>query len=460
MTPVSLRKGPLRVAPRHLIPLSFLAAILTGTLLLLLPAATAPGQETDFVTALFTATTSVCVTGLTVVTTASHWSLFGQSVILLLIQIGGLGVVAIVSLLALLMGRDFSLARRALLQDAIGLDTRLGLAQFLLRVVGGTLLVEAAGALLYLPFFLPAYGARGVWIAVFTAVSAFCNAGLDLFGAESLAPWGGCAPVVLTTSALIVLGGLGFVVWFDVLKTAREGKRAGLSFRARLSRLQEHTKLVFALTAVLLLAGAAVFWLCERDNPGTIGGCSGGDSVLSAFFQSVTLRTAGFSLFPQENLTTLSSLFSCLFMFVGGSPIGTAGGIKTVTIFFFLLNAESYIRGRSETLVFRRRVPEELLRRAGAIVTVSAAAVLSLTALLIALERVPAADALFEMVSACATVGLSRSLTPGLGTAGRLAVAFAMFLGRIGPLSMAVFFAAPDREKGHIRHAPGRFFVG
>ena len=454
------RKGLPRVGPRHLIPLSFLAAILAGTLLLLLPAATAPGRETGLVTALFTATTSVCVTGLTVVTTAHHWSAFGQAVILVLIQIGGLGVVAIVSLLALLMGRRFSLAGHALLQDAFGLDTRSGVVRFLLRVVKGTLLAEGVGALLYLPFFVPAYGARGVWIAVFTAVSAFCNAGLDLFGAESLAPWGGCAPVVLTTSALIILGGLGFIVWFDVFGAMREGKQAGRPLRARLSRLSEHSRLVLLLTGFLLLAGAVFFWVCERGNPGTIGGRPAGAALLSAFFESVTMRTAGFSIFPQENLTTLSSLLACLLMFVGGSPIGTAGGIKTVTMFFFLLNADSYIRSRPESLVFRRSVPGEVLRRAGAIVTVSAAAVLLLTALLIALERVPAADALFEMVSACATVGLSRSLTPALGTGGRLAVAFGMYLGRIGPLTMAVFFANPDRDREKIRHAPGRFFIG
>lgn len=460
MASISYWKNLSRIGPKHLIPLSFLMTILIGTLLLLLPVSTAPGNETGFVTALFTATTSVCVTGLTVVTTASHWSFFGQVVILLLIQVGGLGVVSIVSLLIFFLGKKFSLSGRSLLQDAFGLDTRLGVLRFLLRVVKGTLIVEGAGALLYLPFFLPAYGTRGFWIAVFTAVSAFCNAGIDLFGAESLAPWSGCVPVVLTTSGLIVLGGLGFVVWFDILKTMREGKKAGYSFNTRLSRLSEHTKLVLLLTVFLLLGGAVVFLFSERNNPGTFGGLSAGSSFLHALFQSVTLRTAGFSLFPQENLTPLSTLLSCLLMFIGGSPIGTAGGIKTVTMFFFLLNAETYIRGRSETLVFHHRVPEELLRRAGAIVTISSAMVLLLTAVLLMLEQISIADAIFEMLSACATVGLSRSLTPQLGIAGKIIVSFAMFLGRTGPLTMAIFFAIPDQNKRHIRHAAGQFFVG
>lgn len=455
----SLRKKLMRISPRHLIPLSFLLAILLGTMLLLLPAATAPGNSTDFITALFTATTSVCVTGLTVETTAAHWSPFGQAVILLLIQIGGLGVVAIVSLLALLLKKRLSLAGRTLIRDAFGLETRSGLLRFLLRVARGTLVTEGIGALLYLPFFLPAYGIRGLWIALFTAVSAFCNAGIDLFGAESLTPWGNCPPVVLTTSALIILGGLGFVVWFD-LPLLRKGKREGMPFSSRFSRLSEHTRLVLLLTGFLLLSGTLVFFFSERRNPGTLASLPAGQALLQAFFQSVTLRTAGFSLFPQENLTAFSSLAACLLMFIGGSPIGTAGGIKTVTAFLFLLNADSFIRGRSETLVLRRRVPGELIGRACAIVTVSAAAVLSLTGLLLLLEPVKATDALFETLSACATVGLSRSLTPCLGAAGRLTIIFAMFLGRIGPLSMAVFFTRTSPEKGRIRYAPGRFFVG
>ena len=444
--------GPFRAKPRVVIPLSFLAAIAAGTLLLLLPASTAEGAHTDFVTALFTATTSVCVTGLTVVPTAAHWSRFGKAVILLLIQLGGLGVVAVVSLLMVVARRRFTLSGRTLLQDAFGLESGQGAIRFLRRVVRGTLIAEGIGALLYMPFFVPAYGAaRGAAVSVFTAVSAFCNAGIDLFGADSIAPWRGHAPVMLITSLLIVLGGLGFVVWFDVLDCLRD---------RRPSRLSAHTRIVLLSTAFLLLSGTGLFLFSEWGNPDTLGALPAPGRLLNAFFEAVTLRTAGFSAFPQEKMTGLSTLAACAQMFVGGSPIGTAGGIKTATMYLFLLNAYAFVRGRNGTAVFRRRVPEDALRRAGAVVTIGASAVFLLTALLLAAEPVGLGDALFEILSACATVGLSRSLTPSLHTAGRLIVVLSMYLGRIGPLAMAVFFLRPEREAGPLRYARGRFFVG
>ena len=450
-----------RLRPAHILPVSFLLAIAAGTLLLSLPVSSADGSGAQFTTALFTATTSVCVTGLVVVDTYAFWSPFGKAVILLLIQAGGLGIVSCFALLMLLLRRRFYLSDRALLQDAFNLDTRTGVVAFLRRVFCGTLIVEGAGALLYGFCFIPLYGPlHGSLLSVFTAVSAFCNAGIDLFGPDSLAPFAGSFPVLSVTMALIVLGGLGFVVWFDLSDRFRLGRRRRYSLRQTAGRLGEHTRLVLRLTAALIFSGAVFFFLCERHNPATLGSLPLPAQLWGALFESVTLRTAGFSTFSQGKLSAPSSLAACLLMFIGGSPAGTAGGVKTVTCFFVLQNALSYIRGQKETVVCRRRVPDELMRRSAAIVTVSLLAVLSLTALLLLAEPVPAADAFFEIVSACATVGLSRGITPQLGTAGRLIVILAMYLGRIGPISMAVFFIHPAGREQKITHAAGRFFVG
>ncbi|MBR1407550.1 MAG: potassium transporter TrkH [Clostridia bacterium] len=462
VNPVQRKAPPIRrLRPAHILPVSFLFAILTGTVLLLLPVSSADGTGAPLTTALFTATTSVCVTGLTVVETAAYWSPFGKAVIFLLIQAGGLGIVSCFALLMLLLRRRFSLSDRALLQDAFNLDTRTGVIAFLRRVFRGTLIVEGAGAILYSLCFIPEYGLRrGILLSVFTAVSAFCNAGIDLFGADSLAPYAGSLPVLAVTMALIVLGGLGFVVWFDMSDSLRHARQHRYPLRRAVGRLGEHTRLVLRLTFILIFSGAVFFFLCEHRNPETLGSLPLPAQLWGALFESVTLRTAGFSAFSQGKLSAPSSLAACLLMFIGGSPAGTAGGVKTVTCFFVLQNALSYIRGQKETVVYRRRVPDELMRRSAAILTVSLLAVLVLTALLLLAAPLSAADAFFEIVSACATVGLSRGVTPQLTTAGRLIVILAMYLGRIGPISMAVFFIHPAGREQKITHAAGRFFVG
>ena len=444
------RKG-MRLSPAQIIPASFLGAILLGALLLLIPACTAEGRQTTALTALFTATTSVCVTGLTVVDIHAHFTPLGQGIIMLLIQVGGLGVVSVVALLMVLLGRRITLSERQLLQDAYGLSERRGLVRFLRRVFFWTAGIELLGAALYALRFVPRYGLRGVWLALFTAVSAFCNAGIDLIGPESLTPYREDPLVLGVTMALIILGGLGYIVLFDLQGLLGRGKRA---------RPSEHARLVLLLSGALILLGAAVFFVCERGNPRTLGALPLPSQLLGALFESVTLRTAGFSTFAQGEMRGLSTFFALALMFIGGSPIGTAGGVKTVTFFLVLLNALSYLREEEETVLFSRRVSEELLRRASAIVTFCLGAVFLLTALLMAFSGVSPGDALFEVVSALGTVGLTRGLTPGLNAPGQLLVILAMFLGRIGPISMAVFFAKSRPAERSVRHATGRFFVG
>ncbi|MBR3475330.1 MAG: potassium transporter TrkH [Oscillospiraceae bacterium] len=454
-------RGSFRLSPVHIIPLSFLLAIAVGTLLLLLPAASAEGAETDFLTALFTSTTSVCVTGLVVVDTYAHWSLFGKVVILILIQLGGLGIVTAISMVMLFLRRRFSLRSRTLLLDALNLDSRLGLLSFLARIFKWTLIVEGLGAALYCFAFIPRFGpVKGIWVSVFTSISAFCNAGIDIIGPDSLHGYAGSPLVLIVTMGLIVLGGLGYIVWFDLGRCAKDAIHFRFSPRQALRRLGEHSRLVLRLTLWLILLGAVLIFLAEYRNPDTLGNMSPGGKVLNSLFQSVTFRTAGFYAVPQEKLGTFSCLVGYLWMFIGGSPIGTAGGVKTVTMFLVLANTISYTNARKATTLFRRRISDELMQKAAAIVMISFLTMFVSALLLLAFEPVSMTDGLFEAVSAVATVGLSRGLTPSLHTAGRLVIIATMYLGRIGPISMALFLARPKPGKNSVTYGEGKFYVG
>ncbi len=454
-------KKKLRLSSAQIVPISFLGAILFGTLLLLLPFSTAAGETTSPLTALFTATTSVCVTGLVVVDTYAHWSLFGKIVILLLIQLGGLGIISVTSVLMLMAHKKFSLSMTVMLHDSFNLDSLSGLMKFLVRVFRGTFIVEGIGALMYMPSFIPQFGVvRGIWYSVFTSISAFCNAGIDIIGPDSLIGYNTNLPVMFTTMLMIVMGGLGYIVWFDVTHGVKDGIRRGYSPLRICKKFSEHTKLVLILTAVLIFGGAAVVFIFEYTNPDTIGGMSAGGKILNSIFQSVTFRTAGFAAMPQQALRESTCAFGDLLMFIGGSPVGTAGGVKTVTFFAVLLNAVSYIRDRNETVIFGRRFSTEVIRKAAAVATVSFMVSLFMTLLLMTSDGVSLTDGLFETISATCTVGLTRGLTPTLSTAGRIIIIISMYLGRIGPISMALFFSGKGSDKNKVSFAQGRFIVG
>ena len=322
----------IKLSSVYVIPLSFLGAILIGTILLALPIASTDGSWTPLVDALFTATTSVCVTGLVVVDTFSYWSIFGQVVILLLIQIGGLGVITVVSTLMLVAHKRFSLSDRLMLRDAMNLDSMAGLLAFLIKVIRGTLIVELAGALLYMLAFVPRLGiARGIWVSVFNAVSAFCNAGIDILGPDSLMPYRDDPLILAVTIMLIVTGGLGYVVWFDINSKIMRGEEKRSEPAQIFKSLTEHTKLVLTMTLVLIFAGTAIILAAEYNNDQTLGALSFPLKLLNSLFESVTFRTAGFATISQKGLTDVTCLAGCILMFIGGSPIGTAGGIKTTT---------------------------------------------------------------------------------------------------------------------------------
>ena len=450
------------LSSEHLIPLSFLGAIILGTILLMLPFSAASGQETDFITALFTATTSVCVTGLVVVDTYSHWSVFGQAVILVLAQIGGLGIITFFSMLLLVTRRKFSMGQRMMLKDALNLNTRSGILGKLVRIMLGTFTVELIGAVLYSFSLVPLLGVKkGIWASVFNSVSAFCNAGMDIIGPTSMGQFSSQPGMLLTTMLLIVMGGLGYVVWFDVSSGVRDGVKKKFTPVQIWKRFSEHTKLVLSLTFFLILFGAVAIFIFEYDNPGTIGNMSLPDKIINSFFESVTLRTAGFASFPQRRMTETSCIVSYLLMFIGGSPIGTAGGVKTVTFFLATMNIITYINQDKKNLVFHRRVDDDLMRKATVIVAVSSFTVVVMTLALMATNRgLGITNALFEVVSASATVGLTRDLTPSLNLAGRIIIIISMYLGRIGPISMAIFFAKPKKSNNTSKYADGEFYVG
>ncbi|SFC48417.1 TrkH family potassium uptake protein [Butyrivibrio sp. YAB3001] len=451
----------IKLAPVQIIPLSFLITIVIGALLLTLPVASASGEGTSFLTALFTATTSVCVTGLVVVDTYAHWSFVGQLIILVLVQIGGLGMIAIASMLMVLIGKKFSLTDRMLLRDAFNLNSESRLLSFLVRVLKGTFLVEGIGALLYAIDFIPAFGIKkGLWCAIFNAVSAFCNAGMDVIGPNSMGDYRNNPLVMSVTMILIITGGIGFVVWFDVVEKIKEGYKKRFSPLLIINRFSEHTKLVLSFTLILLFGGMIIFTITEFNNSGTIGNMNLGEKLVNSLFESVTLRTAGFASYPQENLSYASCMVAYVLMFIGGSPIGTAGGIKTVTMFLLIMNLRTYVSHQNEKVIFGRRVSEDSMRKASAITFVGVVAVFILTILLLMLNPVPMEDALFEVVSACATVGLSRGLTSTLGIAGRIIIIIAMFLGRIGPISMVAFFSRDKMDSNKINYSEGIFYVG
>ena len=437
----------------QLITLGFLMAILIGALLLTLPCSSADGTVTSFVDSLFTSTTSVCVTGLVVVTTATHWSFFGKLVILCLIQLGGLGIISFTTGMMMVLRKRITLRDRVLLEDSLNLNTLKGLVRFLKRIFKGTFLVEGAGALcysfLFIPMFVQECGVvegvlRGLWYSVFHAVSAFCNAGIDLFGDAGVTAFASSPWFNIVTMLLIIFGGLGFIVWWDIIENVKRSAQVRFSLRQSFQRLKLHSKITLVTTVSLIVAGAVFFFCLEYTNPETIGNFSLPQKVMASFFQSVTLRTAGFSTFSQSGLR-IGSVLVCLFlMLIGGSSISTAGGIKTSTFAALVLSTRMTIQGKDHLVVFHRHIPHKTVQKALAVSMVSLLVFVAAVFTLYMTEGGGMVDVAFETASAIATVGLSRDYTGKLHLAGKLIITLCMYLGRIGPISLAIFF---ERKK-------------
>ena len=447
-----MMKKKFSLTTTQIIMLSFLAVIFLGSLLLSLPISSADGEAVSYLDALFTATTATCVTGLVTLTTASTWSVFGQAVILVLIQVGGLGVVTIMSALMILLQKRMGIGDRLLIQDAFNLNSLSGIVRFVKRVILGTALVEGIGALLYMTVFVPEFGLRGIWIAVFTSISAFCNAGMDIIADNSLSSYATNPIINLVTCTLIILGGIGYIVWWDVM-----GLRKGAAGRRRLSL---HSKIAISTTLLLIFGGGLLILLFEYHNPRTIAELSLFDKLQVSLFQSVTTRTAGFATVPQQDLTNASSILCLLLMFIGGSPVGTAGGIKTVTIAVLFASALSAVRNRQEVTLFQRNISKQAVSKAVAVTTMSFVILFTSTLLLSAVSPGEPLDILFETVSATATVGLSRDLTPYLNAYGKVIIIGTMYLGRVGPISLALALNSGKKQQNIIKNPTEEISVG
>ena len=452
-----MKKQRFSISTTHMILLSFLIVILIGTILLSLPVSAADGKPVSPLDALFTATTATCVTGLVVTPTFSTWSMFGQVVILLLIQIGGLGVITIMSRVMILLQKKMGIGDRLLLQDALNLNTLSGLVVFVKRVVMGTLLVEGVGALLYMTVFVPDFGPKGIWISLFTSVSAFCNAGIDIIAENSLCNYALNPMINAVTCSLIILGGIGYIVWWDVLRVTKRpsGKRKHL-FR----NLTLHSKIAITASLLLIAVGAVLIFMFEYHNPQTMSDYTLAEKIQASLFQSVTTRTAGFATIPQENLTNATSIVCLLLMFIGGSPVGTAGGIKTVTFAILMASAFSTIFNKEDTNLFGRQLAAEAVRKAIAVTCMSFIIMFVSTVLLAAVTNASALDIVYETVSATATVGLTRNLTASLGSAGKWIIILTMYLGRVGPISLALAFNRKKENQNIVRNPVEEVSVG
>ena len=452
-----MKKYHFHFSTTQTILLSFLLAILFGSALLALPVSSANGAAVPYIDALFTATTSICVTGLVTVPTFSAWSPFGQVVILFLIQIGGLGVVTIMSGLMISLHRRIGIKDRMLIQDAFNLNTLSGMVRFIRKVIAGTFLVEGIGALLYMTVFVPEFGVRGIWISVFNAVSAFCNAGMDVISENSLYAYVHNPVVNIVTILLIVFGGIGYIVWWDIVGALKNVRRQKLKCFANLTL---HSKIALSVTGILILAGTAAIFVFEYNNPLTMGNFSLFEKLQASLFQSVTTRTAGFATIPQEDLTNASAIVSLLLMFIGGSPVGTAGGIKTVTFAILIVSAFATIKTHSEAELFHRTIPKHAVSKAVAVVSMAFIILFTATLLLSAVIDADALDIVYETVSAAATVGLTRNLTSDLNLWGRIIIIITMYLGRVGPISLMIALNTKKETKNIIKNPTEDISVG
>ncbi|MCI5899068.1 MAG: TrkH family potassium uptake protein [Firmicutes bacterium] len=428
-----LRKIKNNMTRTQMIALGYFLLIALGTLLLMLPAASKTGEKTNVLTALFTATSATCVTGLVVVDTGTYWSVFGQCVILGLIQIGGLGFVTIGVLFATVLNRKITLRTRGLLQESMNVSQMGGVVRLAKLALRGTAVIELTGAFLLSLRFVPEFGViKGIGFGIFHSISAFCNAGFDLMGADkgvysSFTSYAGDALVNLVIMILIVVGGIGFLVWDDIFVHGRHFRKYAL-----------HTKLALSVTAVLIFGGAGLFFLFERGN--LLAGSGLKESILASLFSSVTARTAGFNTIDTAGLTTSSKLLTMVLMFIGGSPGSTAGGIKTTTLIVLLIFVRANLRHSRGCNIFGRRLEEDAVKKASSVTMISMILIISTSIVICFFQTLPMEDVLFEVFSAIGTVGMSTGVTRELNSASRLVIVFLMYCGRIGSMAFALFF--------------------
>lgn len=450
MAPELKRK---KLTVTKIIFLSFIGVILFGTILLSTPFVTVSGRPTAVIDALFTATTSVCVTGLTTLDTGTHWNLLGQSVILLLIQIGGLGLMTFVSILSYMVSNKISLQQRRFLSEAANTGNAVSIKSILRYIIGGTAFFELLGAGLLAITFIPEFGVgMGIYKSIFTSISAFCNAGIDVFVSEagpfsSVICYADRPMVLLPIAFLIIIGGLGFFVWQDIVRARKW------------SKMQLHTKAVLLTSGILILIGFLSVLLFESGNPETLGAKTIGNRLSLAFFQSVTPRTAGFTAVNLADMKETSLLVTLVLMLIGGAPGSTAGGIKVSTAAILVMLFVSTVRGRQDVNLLKRRVEPNLCQKAVSVFFLHLTAAMVASLFLMAFDGVSLLEALFEVISALSTVGLSLGITPDLSAMSSLLLIFLMYFGRIGMITFTMTFFKNESGKGSIRYPEGKIFI-
>lgn len=438
------------LTPARVLTVGFAGLILLGGLLLSLPIASKSGIGLDFLDALFTATSAVCVTGLVVVDTLTQFNLFGQLVILSLIQVGGLGFMTVATFIFIFTGKKIGLKERLVMQEALNLNSMEGVIRLARNIVLITVGIEMFFATILafrFSFIMPVK--RAIYYGVFHAVSAFCNAGFDLFGNfQSLTGFVNDPTVNIVVMLLIILGGLGFTVFVDIWRSPKVGK------------LSLHSKLVLITSGVLLTVGALGYFLLEMHNPKTLGSLSWDGKLFASLFASTTARTAGYATIDYGAITDSSKLLTVLLMFIGASPGSTGGGIKTVTSVVIFLYIISVVTGRDSTVCFRRRIDIKTIYKAFAVVVIAVILLVFVTFLLTITEQQDFMRLLFEATSAFGTVGLSTNLTPELSRLGRAIIMLMMFAGRVGPVTLALALAIRGHEKALIKYPEEKLFVG
>lgn len=435
----------------QIIAFGFFGVILIGSLLLMLPFSTRSGQTTSYVDALFTATSATCVTGLTPFDTYTHWTLFGQLVILFMIQLGGIGFMTVITMATLFMRHKIGLQNRMLVMESAGTITLSGIGQLVRRIIAGTAIIETTGAAILATQFVPEFGwLIGLYYSFFHAISAFCNAGFDLMGCiepgSSMINFNGNAVVMVTLVFLILIGGIGFFVWDDILVC-----------KAKFKNYKIHTKLVLVLTAILTVIPFVMFFLFEYDH--AFKGMDIFDRILNSLFQTVTPRTAGFSGIDMTTLSEPGGMLTIVLMFIGGNPGSTAGGVKTTTIAVILLSTVAYLQEDNNVTVFKKRIEDKMVRRACAIAFIYFMMIFAAALVISWIEPLNLREVLFEVVSAVATVGLSMNVTATLSAASKVIVIVLMYAGRIGALTFIMLLS--KRNKTAILKRPtGKIMIG
>ena len=432
--------------PPLVLSLGFAILITFGGVLLSLPFFTKSGEATDLIDSMFVAASASCVTGLTPVNTFEHWNTYGHVLLIILIQIGGLGVMSLASIIPLILGKKIGMKSRQILKEQLNVESLEGMIVLFKYVLVFTFGIEILGAILLSFRFIPLYGAgTGIWYSIFHSISAFCNAGFDILG-DSIYPFRDDILVNLTLSSLVIVGGLGFVVTSELFR------------RRSFEKISTHSKLVLLISGALLVLGTVMFLFLENGD-GVLQYESVKGSILESFFQSVVARTAGFYSVDLSKIKDSTALMLMGLMFVGGSPGSTAGGIKTTTLGVLFISTHAVVRGESEPVVFGRHIGIDVVRKALAIFLVSITIILSVSFILTITESARLVDILYETVSALATVGASKGITADLSDVGKILITFCMYLGRLGPMTMAFAFGMKDK-KSLIRYPESFISIG